>query len=98
MKGLRSFLALLVVAVALGGYVYHESKQELGGPEKKLEKVFPDVQSDKLEQVTVKSAGGDRTTLQKQGSGWQMTQPSPLAAGEGGGAGIRPKPAPPQSA
>src|SRR4051794_227669 len=88
MKGLRSFLALLVIAVALGGYVYHESKQELGGPEKKLEKVFPDVQSDKLEQVTVKSAGGERTTLQKQGSGWQMTQPSPLAADEAEVSGI----------
>src|SRR3954471_341276 len=88
MKGLRSFVVLVVVAAALGGYVYYESKQELGGPEKKLEKVFPDVQSDKLEQVTVKSAGGDRTTLQKQGSGWQMTQPSPLAADEAEVSGI----------
>ena len=89
MKGFRSFLLLLVVAAALGGYVYfYESKQELGGPEKKQEKVFADVQSDKIDQVTVKPAEGEKTTLGKQGAGWQMTQPVAVAADEAEISGI----------
>jgi hypothetical protein len=89
MKGLRSFLVLLIVAAGLGGYVYfYESKQEPGGPEKKQEKVFGDVQSDKIDQVTVKSADGEKTTLNKQGSGWQMTQPAAVAADEAEISGI----------
>jgi uncharacterized protein DUF4340 len=87
MKGVRSFLVLLVVAVALGGYLYYDSKRpsEEGS---KQEKVFPDLQSDKIDQVSVKAAGGDRTTVQKQGEGWQITQPTAVAADGGEISGI----------
>jgi uncharacterized protein DUF4340 len=79
MRGLRSFLVLLVVAAALGGYLYYDSKRE-PADDKKLDKVFADVQSDKIDQLTVKAAGGDRTTLKKQGDGWQQTQPAAVPA------------------
>ena len=82
MRGLRTFLMLLVVAAALGGYVYYDSKREPGDGGTKLEKVFADVQSDKIDQVTVKSAAGEQTTVKKQGTGWQMTQPAAVAADE----------------
>ena len=89
MKGVRSFLVLFVLAAALGGYVYfYESKRELGGPEKPQEKVFADLQSDKIEQVTVKSASGEQTTLQKQGTAWQVTQPAAVPADEAEISGI----------
>jgi hypothetical protein len=81
MKGLRSFLALLVVAAALGGFLYYDSKKEPADTNKQ-EKVFADVQADKIDQITVKSASGDRTTVQKQGSGWQLAQPVAMAADE----------------
>lgn len=81
MKGLRSFLALLVVAAALGGFLYYDSKKEPTDTNKQ-EKVFADVQADKIDQITVKSASGDRTTVQKQGSGWQLAQPVAMAADE----------------
>jgi Domain of unknown function (DUF4340) len=81
MRGLRSFLGLLIVAAALGGYLYYDSKHEPGDG-KKQEKVFTDLQSDKIDQVTVKSAGGDRTTVKKQSAGWQVTQPAASAADE----------------
>ncbi len=87
MKGLRSFLVLLVIAAALGGFLYYDSKRAPSDA-KKQEKVFADVQSDKIEQVTVKGIAGERTTLQKQGSAWQLTQPAPVAADEAELSGI----------
>ena len=64
MKGVRSFLVLLVVAAALGGYLYYDSKHE-PGDEKKQEKVYPGVVADKIERVTVKSASGAETTVSR---------------------------------
>jgi len=81
MKGLRTFLVLLVVAAALGGFLYYDSKKEPAG-QTKQDKVFADVQADKIDQITVKAASGDRTTVQKQGAGWQVTQPTPVTADE----------------
>jgi hypothetical protein len=87
MRGLRSLLVLLVIAAALGGLLYYDSKREPGADTKK-DRVFAGVEADKIEQVTVKSASGERTTLQKQASGWQMTAPSPVAADEAEISGI----------
>src|SRR3954469_5035595 len=81
MRGLRSLVVLLVVAAALGGYLYYDSKHEPGG-DKKQEKVFAGVKSDAIDQVTVKAAAGDRTTVKKAGGGWQETQPAVVAADE----------------
>jgi hypothetical protein len=87
MKGVRSFLVLLVVAAALGGYLYYDAKRE-PADEKKLEKVFAGVVSDKIERVIVKSAAGDQTTIEKQGTAWQVTQPSAGPADEAEISGI----------
>src|SRR4029077_6547840 len=81
MRGLRSFLVLLVVAAALGGYLYYDSKHE-PGEGKKQDKVFTDVQSDKIDQLTVKAAGGGQKTVKNLRRGWQVTQPPPVAADE----------------
>ena len=81
MKGLRTFVVLLVVAAALGGFLYYDSKKE-PADQKKQEKVFTDVQADKIDQIIVKAASGERTTVQKQGSGWQVTQPATVTADE----------------
>ena len=81
MKGVRSFLVLLVVAAALGGFLYYDSKRA-PADDKKQEKVFAGVAADKIEQVTVKSASGEQTTVEKQGTAWQVTQPAPAPADE----------------
>jgi hypothetical protein len=87
MKGLRSFLVLLVIAAALGGFLYYDTKREPAG-DKKQEKVYPGVTADKIERVTVKSAAGDQTTVEKQGTAWQVTQPAPAGADEAELSGI----------
>ena len=81
MKGLRSFLVLLVVAAGLGIFLYYDSSRDPAS-ESKQEKVFAGLESDKIEQVTVTSATGEKTTAQKQGTVWQLTSPATAAADE----------------
>lgn len=87
MKGVRSFLVLVVLAAALGGFLYYDSKREPGDG-KKQDKVFAAVTADKIARVTVKSISGDRTTIEKQGIAWQVTQPSAMPADEAELSGI----------
>ena len=75
MRGLRSFIALLVVAIGIGAYLYFvESKKTPGDDVPKKDTVFT-VQSDAIDEITVKSEAGDRTTLKKNGTEWQIVQP-----------------------
>ena len=87
MKGIRSFLVLLVIAAGLSVFLFYDSKRE-PSDDKKQEKVFGDAKSDKIDQVTVTSASGDKTTVKKQSGAWQVTQPSPVAADEAELSGI----------
>ena len=87
MKGLRSFLVLLVIGAGLAAFIYYDSKKEPASTSK-LEKVFAGVESDKIEQVTVTSAEGEKTTVQKQGTAWQLTSPATVAADEAELSGI----------
>jgi uncharacterized protein DUF4340 len=88
MRGVRSFLALLVVAAALGGYLYYDAKHGSSTDQKKLEKVFPDLQAEKIDKVTIKSDKGDTTTVQKQSGSWRVTQPVATGADESEVSGI----------
>jgi Domain of unknown function (DUF4340) len=81
MKGIRSFLVLLVVAAALGGYLYYDSKRE-PSDDKKQDKVFADLKADKIDQVTIKSDKGETTTAAKQADKWQLAKPAPAPADE----------------
>jgi uncharacterized protein DUF4340 len=77
MRGLRPFLGLLVVLIALGAYLYFvESKREVGDDNKR-DKVFT-VASDEIDEMTVKAESGEQTTLKKNGSDWQIVQPAAL--------------------
>lgn len=87
MKGLRSFVLLLVIAAGLGGFLYYDSKREPANPSKQ-EKAFAAVAADQIEQVTVTSVSGEKTTVQKQGTAWQVTAPATVAADEAELSGI----------
>jgi hypothetical protein len=80
-------LALLVVAAALAGYLYYDSKHE-PSDEKKQDKVFTDLQSAKIDRIIIKSDKGQATTAAKQGDKWQETQPAPVPADEAEVSGI----------
>jgi Domain of unknown function (DUF4340) len=81
MRGLRSFLFLLVAAGGLGAYIYLvESKRQPSSEPEAKAKVFTGIESDKIEEITVAVKDGDRTTLRKSGNDWQIVQPAQLAA------------------
>lgn len=74
MRGLRTFILLLVVLIGLGAYLYFvESKREPGDATRK-DKVFS-VQADTIDEITVKSESGEQTTLKKSGNDWQIAAP-----------------------
>jgi len=80
MRGLRSFIGLFVIAIALGAYLYFvESKRTPGEQAEKRDRVFA-VEADAIEEVTIKSEAGDRTTLKKAGADWQVVAPAQAPA------------------
>jgi hypothetical protein len=83
MRGGRSLLLLLVILVPVAYFGVREYKDPTPATdEKKLDKVFT-VEADKIEEVTIKSESGARTTVRKSGSDWQVVAPTegaPVAA------------------
>ncbi len=79
MRGGRSFVVLLVLAIAIGAYAYFvESKKDVSGTSAST-KVFS-IDSGKIDHLEVTSASGDKTTLDKKGSDWSITSPRPMQA------------------
>ena len=73
----RSFLILLVVALALGAYIYFvESKRDPLASDAKG-KVFS-LEPGTLEEIEVKAESGDVTRIRKEGGEWQIAQPAGL--------------------
>jgi hypothetical protein len=73
MRG-RSTLILLVLAAAFGGYLYFvESKKAVEDPNAK-KKVFA-FDASKIDQVEVKIASGETTTLKRDASDWAIVKP-----------------------
>src|ERR1700690_1323771 len=81
MRGGKSFLILLVLAGAIGGYAYFvESKKDTTADDTaKKDKVFT-VDQAKIEEVEVKAAAGDVTRLKKDAGTWHITLPATLDA------------------
>ncbi len=77
MRGLRSFVGMLAILIALGAYLYFvDSKKTPGEDSEKRDKVFT-VEAEKIEEISVKSESGERTTLKKSGNDWQIVAPGP---------------------
>jgi hypothetical protein len=75
MRGLRSTLALLLVLVGLGSYIYFVASKKSDDRTSKLEKLFASVEADKVEELKIKSATGERTTVRKEGGAWKIVDP-----------------------
>lgn len=81
MKRLASTLALLAVLIGLGSYIYFTGAQPTDTAEAK-DKLFPGLEAAKLEELKVKSASGDVTTLKKENGTWALAAPIAAAAAE----------------
>jgi hypothetical protein len=74
MRRFGSTLILLVVAVALGAYLYFvDAKKPIADPNVK-QKVFT-IDASKIDQLQIKSASGELTALKKGPNGWAIVKP-----------------------
>jgi hypothetical protein len=81
MRSGRSLLVLLIIAGALGAYIYFvEMKREPAGTDTKT-KVFT-VDAGAIEEIEVKVPTGDTTSLKKTGTTWNVAAPVVAAADE----------------
>ena len=76
MRGVRSFILLLVIGAPLVWFAFREYTDPASrtDSDEKREKVFA-VEADKIEEISIKSAAGERTTLKKTGNDWQIVAP-----------------------
>jgi hypothetical protein len=82
MRGGRSLLVLIVLALGLGAYIYFvESERDLTDPATRRDKVFT-VESARIEEVEIRSAAGEVTRLRKSGDDWQIVAPVTAPADE----------------
>ncbi len=81
MRGLKSTLALLVVLVGLGAYIYFVDPQPDSGASTK-EKAFAALKAADIEELRIKSESGDVTSLKKDGGAWQVVAPVAAKAAE----------------
>ena len=88
MRGLRSTIALLLVLVGLGAYIYFVTWKAPSESASKLEKVFAGLQTEKIEELKITSDKGDVTTLKKENGTWQIVTPVVAKADESGTSGI----------
>jgi hypothetical protein len=93
MRGLKTTIALVVVLGGLLAYIYFVTwkRPEGGGAgasDAKVEKVFPGLQSDKIDEIHVHSESGESTVLKKDKDGWKITEPTAAAAQESEASGI----------
>ena len=86
MRGLR-FIILLLIAIPLAWYAYYDSKKGPVDDSPKRDKVFA-VEADKIDELEIKSESGDRTTLRRKGSDWEVVQPIAAPADQAAVSGI----------
>jgi len=86
MRGWR-FLILLIIAIPLGWYAYYDSKKGPIDDSPKKDKVFT-VEADKIDEIEIKSESGDRTSVRKKGSDWEIVQPISSATDQAAVSGI----------
>jgi len=75
MRGIRSTLALLTIALLLGAYIYFvEADRPPAGTPEPLATAF-EVDSDDIVSLSVTSTGGIHTKLEKTNDRWQLVEP-----------------------
>jgi hypothetical protein len=79
----KTYVALAVLA-GLGAYVYFVERKHTptteATPAKPREKVFKDLERDKIEELTLTPASGEAIRLVKQSGAWRMTVPQAVVA------------------
>ncbi len=89
MRGFRSTLVLFAILLGLLGYIYFYELKRPSPTEQAVQKqkVFA-VEADKIDEIQVRAASGDRTVLKKTGGAWSIVDPVPTKADESEATGL----------
>lgn len=88
MRGLRTLIILVLIAIPIGWFTYRESQRAPGDDQPAKEKVFA-VESDAIEEIAIRAASGEQTRLAKSGDkGWQIVAPAPAEPDAGEVSGL----------
>jgi uncharacterized protein DUF4340 len=83
MRGLKSTIALLVLLVGLGGYIYFVTwKKTDSSSAPKKDAVFAGLEAGQIDELTVTSTRGEVTALKKTADKWQIVKPVETEAAE----------------
>ena len=83
MRGLKSTIALFLVLVGLGAYIYFVTwKKTDSGSLPKKDSVFAGLETPQIDELTVKSQAGEVTALKKSADKWQILKPIETPAAE----------------
>src|SRR5687768_10724017 len=84
MRGLKSTLALIVVLIGLGAYIYFVTWQQSDeDAASTLEKVFVGTDAQNIQELKIKAEAGDVTTVRKTAEKWEVVEPVQAEAGVG---------------
>jgi hypothetical protein len=80
MRGARSLVILLLLALGLGAYIYFvESKRDPSGSSEEKPKVFT-VEAGTIDTLELAGSAGEVTKVEKRGTEWQIVAPVTAAA------------------
>ena len=82
MRGLKSTIALLVVLVGLGAYIYVDRNRVAEDPNAKP-KAYTTLATDDIEELQIRNASGESTRVQRAGEEWQLVEPVKAEADNG---------------
>jgi hypothetical protein len=74
MRGLRSFLALLVILIGLGAYLYFVESGRTPGTDDERDLAFA-MEAEQIETIRIRSSAGEETALRREGDAWQVVEP-----------------------
>jgi len=89
MRGFRSTLVLFAILLGLLGYIYFYEMKRPGPTEQaeQKQKVFA-IAADKIDEIQVKAASGERTVLKKASGTWSIVDPVATKADESEATGL----------
>ena len=82
MRGLKSTIALLVILVGLGAYIYVDRNRVVEDPNAKP-KAYTTLATGDIEELQIRNASGESTRLQRAGEDWQLVEPVKAEADNG---------------
>jgi hypothetical protein len=75
MRGLRSTIALALVLIGLGAYIYFVVSKQSDDAASTQEKMFTGLEADKIDELKIKAEAGDVTSLKKDSGAWRIVAP-----------------------